>query len=161
MNIHTFPNQTWFVLVDANEANNAKRVNTRKYYLPKGIIKNYNMTINRKNFYGQPIDSDMKRYKEIRNLTRQLVEDYTATCLLDYEYIKNDRLVAVHLSRQKELGADFKAIQQIESVGQLKKLDADDNATDAGNDQSMFVLTILEKIKETRLKVSQGSVKIL
>ena len=98
------------------------------------------MTINGKNFYGQPIDSDMKQYKEIRNLTRKLVEDYTTTCLLDYEYIKNDRLVAVDLSRQKELDADFKAIQQIWLVGQLKKLDADDNATDAGNDQSMFVL---------------------
>ena len=30
-----------------------------------------------------------------------------------------------------------------------------------GNDQSMFVLTILEKIKETRLKFSQGSVTVL
>ena len=38
-----------------------------------------------------------------------------------------------------------------------KKQDDDVNATDeAGNDQSMFVLTILEKIKETRLKSSQG-----
>ena len=129
-----------FVLVDTNEANNAKRVNSRTYYLPKGIIKSYNVTINGKNFYGQPIDSDMKQYKEIRNLTRKRVEDYTTTCLLDYEYIKNDRLVAVDLSRQKELDADFKAIQQIWLVGQLKKLDADDNATDAGNDQSMFVL---------------------
>ena len=27
-------------------------------------------------------------------------------------------------------------------VGQLKQLDHDDNATDKGNDQSMFVLTI-------------------
>ena len=33
----------------------------------------------------------------------------------------------------------------------IKKLDAEDNATDAGdNDQLMFVLTILEKIKEAR-----------
>ena len=42
-----------------------------------------------------------------------------------------------------------------------KKL-GDDNATDARNcDQSMFVLTILEKIKEARLKISQGSVTVL
>ena len=66
------------------------------------------------------------------------------------------------LSRQKELDADPKAIQQIEFVGKLKKLDAEDNATDAGdNDQSMFVLIILEKINETRLKFSQGSVTVL
>ena len=70
------------------------------------------------------------------------------------------RLKAVHLSRQKELDVDPKAIQQIEFVGQLKNLDADDNATDAGdNDQSIFVLTVLEKIKETRLRFSQVSVR--
>ena len=41
-------------------------------------------------------------------------------------------------------------------------LDAGDNATDAGdNDQSMLVLTILEKLKETRLKFSQGGVTLL
>ena len=56
------------------------------------------------------------------------------------------------MSKQKELDADLKAIKQIELL--TKKLnadDADDNATDPGdNDQSMFVLTILEKNKEYR-----------
>ena len=47
-------------------------------------------------------------------------------------------------------------------MGQLKVLDDDDNATEeASNDQSMFVLTILERNKETRLKFSQGSVTVL
>ena len=46
------------------------------------------------------------------------------------------------MSRQKELDADLKSIQQIEFVGQLKKLNADDNV------KSMFILTALEKIKE-------------
>ena len=55
------------------------------------------------------------------------------------------RLIVVVLSRQKELDANPKAIQQTEFVGQLKKLDDDGNATDAGNDQSMFLLKILEK----------------
>ena len=40
-----------FVLVYANEANNAKRFNSRKYYLLDGIIKNYNVIINAENFY--------------------------------------------------------------------------------------------------------------
>ena len=57
------------------------------------------------------------------------------------------------MGRQKELDADPKAIQQIELAGQLKKLDTNGNATNAGNDQSMFVLTISEKIKETRLNL--------
>ena len=34
-----------FVLVYANEANNTKRFNAQKYYLPKGIIKNYNVML--------------------------------------------------------------------------------------------------------------------
>ena len=42
----------------------------------------------------------------------------------------------------------------MEFIGQFKKLDINDNTADTGNDQSMFVLTILEKIKETRLKFS-------
>ena len=41
------------------------------------------------------------------------------------------------------------------------KIDPNDNAINIDNNQSMFVLTILEKIKETRLKISQGSVTVL
>ena len=60
-------------------------------------------------------------------------------------YKNHYRVIAVDFSKQKEVDADPKAIQKIEFVGQLKKLDGKHNATDAGNDQSMFVLTILEK----------------
>ena len=61
-------------------------------------------------------------------------KDYTTGNLLDYEYIKNhDRLIAVDLTKQKELDADPKAIQQKGFVGQLK------NAADAtGAGESMF-----------------------
>ena len=69
--------------------------------------------------------------------------------------------IAVDLSRQRQLDADSKAIQQIEIVGQLKKLDAAAAAADDDDDESMFILTILVKIKETRLKYSQGNVTIL
>ena len=77
------------------------------------------MIINGKNFYHQPIDSDIKRYEEIKKLTAGQRKDYITGCLLDCEYIKNHyRLIAVDLSRQKELDADPKAIQKIELVGQ-------------------------------------------
>ena len=59
-----------FVLVYTNKDNNAKRFNAQKIYLPKDIIKNYNVIINGKNFFDQPIDSDIKRYEEIRKLTK-------------------------------------------------------------------------------------------
>ena len=71
---------------------------------------NYNVTINDKNFYDLVIDYDIKRYEQIRKLTTAQVEDYTSGCLLDYYYVKNHyRLMAVGLSRQKELDADPKA----------------------------------------------------
>ena len=63
----------------------------------------------------------------------------------------------VDLSRQKELDADPKAIQQIEFVWQLKNKD-DINADGA---ESVFILTILEKIKETRFQFSEWSVTVL
>ena len=120
-----------------------KRIKAKRYYLPIGIINNYNFIINEKIFYNQPTDSDIKRSEEIRKLTTGQGEDYNTGCLLDYDYIKNHyRLIAVDLSRQKELDADPKAIQQIEFVGQLKKLNDDNN-----NVESMFILTILEKIE--------------
>ena len=49
-------------------------------------------------FYDQTIDSDVKRYEEIRKLTTGQGEDYATGCLLDYDYIKNHyRLIAVDL----------------------------------------------------------------
>ena len=144
-----------FVLVYKNCANNVKRFDAGKSCLPKGTIKN-------KNVYDQAIKSDPKRYEETRKVTTGQGEDYTTECLLVYEYIKNHyRLLAVDLGRQKELNADPKAIKQIEIVGKLKNLDDDGNAAATSNDQSMFVLTILEKINETRTTFSQGSITVL
>ena len=67
---------------------------------------------------------------------------------------KSYRLIAVDLNRQKELDADPKAIQQIKFVRQLNNVDNDYNDTDANETQLIFILMILEKIKETRLKFS-------
>ena len=65
-------------------------------------------------FCKQQIDSEIKRYEEIRKLTKGQDEDYTTRCLLHYNYIKNlCTLIAVDLSRWKELDADPKAIPQM------------------------------------------------
>ena len=63
------------------------------------------------------------------------------------------------MSWQNELDADAKTIQQIEFVEELKKLDDDDD--DNNGAESMFILTILEKVKETILTFSQGSLTAL
>ena len=52
-------------------------------------------------------------------------------------------------------------ISKEKSLEKFKKLDDNSNVADAGNNQSMFFLTVLENIKETRLKFSEGSVTVL
>ena len=74
----------------------------------------------------------MKKYDEIRKIATGKRDDYTTGCLLDYQYFKDHyQLIAVDLSKQKELDADTRAIQQIEFYGMLNT-----------NSQ---VLTVLEK----------------
>ena len=109
MNLHIFLNRTlleWvnrlFVLVYTSHGDNAKRFNAWKYYLPNDIIENYDLIINGKNFYNQPVDSGLKRYEEIRKLKTGQGEGYTIECLLKYDYIKNQyRLISFNLSRQR------------------------------------------------------------
>ena len=80
-------------------------------YLPKGIITNQNVISDEKDFHDQPINSDIKRYKEMTKLVTRQGENYIKECQLDYEYIKNHhKLIAVDLSRQKELDAYPKVI---------------------------------------------------
>ena len=123
----------------------------------KGVIDNYNVIINAKDFYEHAINSDIKRYEEIRKLITGQDEDYTTGCLWDYDYIKNhSRLIAVDLRRQKEL-CNPKVIQEIEFVGQLKIKDG----INAGGGESWFILKILVKIQKTRFKFSQGSATVL
>ena len=76
---------------------------------------------------------------------------------MDYDYIKNHyKLIAVDLSRQKNWMLIRKQSGKQNLLDQtIKKSDDNGNAIDAGNNQSMFDLTIFEKIKETRLKFSQ------
>ena len=110
MSINIFSNQNYvevyrlFILVYSCQDDDAKKFKTQGYYLPKGVIKNYNVIINGKNFFDQPVDSDLKQYEEVK-LTTGKGEDYTAGCLI---YIKNHyRLIAVDLSRQKELEKQY------------------------------------------------------
>ena len=68
--------------------------------------------------------------------------------MLDYEYFKDHyQLIAIDISRQKELDADSRAIQQIEFYKMLKT-----------NSQ---VGTVLEKSKDTMLEFYKGTAEVL
>ena len=73
-----------------------KRYETNRYYLPKSVIKNYNVIISGENFTSQRFDSDIKWSEKISTLTTGQDEKCTTGCLLNYDYIKNHyRLIAI------------------------------------------------------------------
>lgn len=89
-------------MIYSKQDENGKRYIPSRCNVPKGIIKNYNNIINGKNGYDKPIDSNMKRYKEIRKFTTGKRGDYTAGYFSDYYNIKIcHRLIVAYLSRQK------------------------------------------------------------
>ena len=125
-----------FVLAFDNTDNGAKKVERnshKKHFLPR--VSTYNALIDGRNFYDQPINDLVKQYDEIRKIATGQGDDYTTGCLLNYHYFKNHyNLIAIDLSKQKELDVDSRAFQQIEFYGMLKT-----------NSQ---VCAVLEKSKE-------------
>ena len=67
---------------------------------------------------------------------------------VDNQYFKDRyHLIAVDLSKEKDLDADSRAIQQIEFFGMLKT--------------NLQVCTVLEKSKEAILEFYKGTAKVL
>ena len=56
----------------------------KQYYLPTVEIKDYNVMIDWKNLFDQPIKNDLKTYDDIRKIVTGRGDDYTTGCLLDY-----------------------------------------------------------------------------
>ena len=63
--------------------NEAGIKNSRKYFLPKEDVNNYNVLIDGRNFYDQPINDLIKQNDEERNVSLGKRDDYTTGCLLD------------------------------------------------------------------------------
>ena len=66
-----------------------QRISNKRYYLPSVEIKDYNVMIDRKNFFDQPVKNDKVTFDNIRMITTGQGDDYTTGCLLDYTYFKN------------------------------------------------------------------------
>ena len=95
----------------------AQRTSNKRYYIPHVEIKNYNVMIDSKNFFDQPVKNDKVTYENIRKITTGQGDDYTTCCLLDYSYFKDHyKMIAVDLSKEQALDADPKAIQQIKQT---------------------------------------------
>ena len=137
-----------FVLAYAHGDDVANENSYRRYFLPRLKIKNYNIEIDGRNFYDQSINDLIKQYDEVKKISTGQGDDYATGCLLDFAYLKkNYRLIAADLSKQKALGADSRAIQQIIFTGKT--------------DDTIRVYYILEQSKETIQEFAKGTTKVL
>ena len=127
----------WLLTILIMVIKNLKETVIEKYFLPRVNVTNYNVLINGKSFCDQPIRNQIKKYDKIRKIATGQRDAYKTGCLLDCQYFKD-------LSKQKELDADPRAIQQIEFYRMR-------------NTKSQ-VCTILEKSKET-VTISQRNSK--
>ena len=113
-------------------------------------IKDYNAMINGRNFLDQPINSMSKTYENIRKIATGKGDGYTTGCLLDYPYFKeNYKMMAIDLSRQNELDADPRVIQQINFTANLDRA------------RNTTIFFIIEEAKDIIFEFSQGTVKNL
>ena len=123
------------------------RISHSKYYLPKVELKDYNVKIDDKNFFDQPINNDIKTYENIRKITTGQGDDSTTGCLLDYLYFKeNYEMIAVDLNKQQALDADLRAVQQINFTANLDR---------AGKTTMFFI------IEEASIRIFTGNCKSL
>ena len=133
-------NRLFVLAYDNTEGNNQVSVDSyKKYFLPRVKINNYNIEIECRNFYDQPINDSIKQYDKVRKISTGKGDDCTTGCLLDFDYFeKNYRITAVDLGKQKALDDDSRAIQQIIFTGEIK-------ATVANT--RVIIFYILEKLK--------------
>ena len=72
------------------------RTSNSTYYLPKVEIEDYNIMIDGKKLFDQPINSMTKTYENISKIATGQEDDYTTGCLLDYSYFKeNYKMIAI------------------------------------------------------------------
>ena len=138
-----------FFLAYDTTGNNQVSVHSFKKYFPSRVkIENYNIQIDGRNFYDQPINNSIKQYNEARKVSTGQGDDYATGCLLDFAYFqKNYRLIAADLSTQKALDPDPRAIQQIIFTAKANV--------------NVIFYYILEQSRETTLQFSKGTAKVL
>ena len=115
---------------------NAVRTGHTGHFLPKVEMKDCNVMVNGRKLFDHPVKNDIRTFGNIRKIATGQGDGYSASCLLDYAYFKeNYKLIAIDLSKQEAVDADPKAIPQTNFTENLER---------AGNVTMFF---ILEKVK--------------
>ena len=65
------------IIIKKNDNNEVSIDSYNKYFLPRVEIENYNIEIDGRNFYDQPINDSIKQYDQIRKISTGQGDDYT------------------------------------------------------------------------------------
>ena len=110
----------------------AQRTSNKRHYILNVEIKDYNVTIDGKNIFDQPVKNNKVTYENIKKIATGQGDDYRTDCLLDYIYFENYyQMIAVDISQQQVRDADPKATQQINFTTNLER---------TGNTRIYFIL---------------------
>ena len=124
----------------------ANRQSFSTFYMPRVMVKDFNIIIDSLAFFDLPIKTEEEAYEKIIDISRN--NEYTTGNLSDYDYFKkNYKLIAIDLSKQQVLQENEDLIPQINFIGRL---------TEAAN-----VFIIIEKKEYTILEFSQNFANVL
>ena len=116
-----------------------------QFYLPKVMVKDFYVIIDKLAFFDLPIKTKEEAYEKIIDISRN--NEYTTGNLLDYDYFKKYyKLIAIDLSKQQVLQENEDLIQQINFIGRLEEA---------------AVFVIIEKKENTILEFSQNFANVL
>ena len=131
--------------VDAN--NNDNRQSFSQFYLPRVMVKDSDVIIDKLAFFDLPIKNEEEAYEKIIDISK--TNEYTTGNLLDYDYFKKYyKLIAIYLSKQQVLLENEDLIQQINLVGRIEEEEAN-------------IFIIIEKKEYTILEFSQNFANVL
>ena len=132
-----------FVLAYQNDAN---RQSFSQFYLPRVMVKHFNVIIDKLAFFDLPIKTEEETYEKTIDISKN--NEYTTGNLLDYDYFKKYyKLIAIDLSKQQVLQENEDLTQQINFVGRLE---------DAAN-----IFIIIEEKEHTIFEFSQNFANVL
>ena len=135
-----------FVLSYAIDDNNYNRQSYSQFCLPKVMVKDYNIIIDKLAFFDLPIKTEEETSEKIIDISRS--NEYTTGNLLNYDYFKKHyKLIAIDLSKQQVLQENEDLVQQINFIGRLE------------NAANVFI--IIEKKENTILEFSENFANVI
>ena len=117
-----------------------------QFYLPRAMVKDYNVIIDKLAFFDLSIKTEEEAYEKIIDVSRN--NEFATGNLLDYDYFKKHyKLIAIDLSKQQVLQENEDLTQQINFIGRLEE------------EANVFI--IIEKKENTISKFSQNLANVI